>query len=194
VTVRPVEASRPSPELIHVRFSDGTVAELACPAAVIGNPIAREIVVLDYLVARSAGDMRPPWQAPDAGEYAAELEQITQRMPEGYRRAIDVEPGWYPLVVETHRHLLRAAADYVPLQVEQSKAELRYRVWHDDPAVRLDLFAVTTAAEKRSVSICEWCGGDALPEPHRSGSGSGWAMRLCGDCAEFRDRWNAAWS
>lgn len=185
--LRPVESVRATPGLIWVRFSDDSTAEVSCLPALIGNPIAREIEQM----ARWMTEPRPLWRPPDAGEHAPALEEVLGRIQEPWLECLDIEPGWYPIAAQAHRELLVVDADYEVSQVKQKFGELRIGVWHEDPAVRLRLFAVTGAARERSTRTCEWCGGgvDPLAELHRRG----WVMRLCPSCATFRDAWEHAW-
>ncbi|MDO3110430.1 hypothetical protein [Mycobacteroides abscessus] len=179
--LRPIESTRPSPGVIQVRFSDGSTSEIACPAAVIGNPIAREIAVFDCT----------PWRLRDAGELEPELQQIVDRIPATWPGRLDVEPGWYQLVLDTHRQLSAIASDYAPRSIRQRWCELRYRPWHDDEAVRQELVTVAVTARARSKRVCEWCSG--ATDPAETPNGAGWLRRLCEPCAAFREAWEAAW-
>ncbi|SLJ23909.1 Uncharacterised protein [Mycobacteroides abscessus subsp. abscessus] len=180
-TVRPIESMRPSPTLIRVWFSDDSTAEIPCPAAVIGNPIEREIAALELV----------PWQLRDAGELEPALAAIIDRIPATWQARLDVEPGWYQLVIATHRQLLAVAPDYQPLVIRQRWCELRLRPWHEDEAVRRELVTVAVAARERSRGICEWCSGPT--DPAETQNGAGWLLRLCPPCGQLREDWNSAW-
>lgn len=91
--IRPVESTRTA-NTIAVRFDDGSNVELACPPMLIGDPVARLIVELDYIVARTTGDLRPQWRSPDAGDRADDLRQrVTEQMPETVWRGLGVAPA-----------------------------------------------------------------------------------------------------
>ncbi|MFV8172487.1 MULTISPECIES: hypothetical protein [Mycolicibacterium] len=147
----------------------------------IGNPVEREIAALELM----------PWRIRDAGELEPELTAILDRIPATWQARLDVEPGWYGLVIATHRLLQAIAPDYEVLAIRQRWCELRIRPWHGDVDVRRELVAVAIGARARSKSVCEWCSGET--DPAVTPAGAGWLLRLCPPCSVFREEWEQAW-
>jgi hypothetical protein len=70
----------------------------------------------------------------DAGEHAAGLARILQRIPERYGRYISCDAGWYPLIVAANEALEALAADYEIHQVKEKFGGLRLYI--DFPEIR----------------------------------------------------------
>lgn len=105
------------------------------------------------------------------------LAAVTARRAEG--ASIHVPEGWVPLMTELHAALVEASPDFEYAEVKQKWGELRVYVSGATPEAH-DLIA---AAELRSRSICEVCGGvgSACRSSH------GWYRALCGEhAAELR--------
>lgn len=49
----------------------------------------------------------------DAGPYAAAIEAILRRIPDGWGRWVSLDAGWYPLIASTDVRLAELDADYV---------------------------------------------------------------------------------
>lgn len=120
---------------------------------------------------------------PNADTYAAAIETILHRIPDGWTRSLSVDPGWYPLVIATDARLAALDADYVVHQVKEKFGALRYYCApsSDDPAPELlEAFdAITDDAEHASAATCERCSrqGTAHEARHR-------IKTLCTPCAE----------
>jgi hypothetical protein len=119
----------------------------------------------------------------DAGSYAAALETILRRIPDGWGRWISIDAGWYPLVIATDHRLTKLDPDYVVQQIKGKFGTLRYHCvpGNDDPTPELlDAFdAVTEDAERASAITCERCGQSGMLQRTRY-----WAKTLCHSCAE----------
>ena len=111
------------------------------------------------------------------------LAPVLTRIPIRWGPCIDVEPGWYALVVDTDAQLAAVDPDYVVLQVKEKFGALRYycQPSGDDPAPEVcdALDAITDEAERRSATICERCG-----QPGRLSDFAGRLKTLCQRCAE----------
>lgn len=111
------------------------------------------------------------------------LAAVVARIPIRWGRYIDVEPGWYALVVDTDAQLAALDPDYVVLQVKEKFGALRYycQPSGEDPAPEVcdALDAITDEAERRSATICERCG-----QPGRLADFAGRLKTLCQRCAE----------
>ena len=103
-----VKVVRESPELTLITFDDSTVVEVPTRARLIGNPAGRYVEQIRSGRHLGIDDIHPPR---DAGDLAAELISIMERIPPSWGRWIDVDPGWYPLVIDTHRKLLTVDPD-----------------------------------------------------------------------------------
>lgn len=62
----------------------------------------------------------------DAGEHAADLEQILRRIPDGWGRWIGCDAGWYPLLVELDRQIAALLPEYEIHQVKEKYGTLRF--------------------------------------------------------------------
>lgn len=109
------------------------------------------------------------------------LAHIVARIPSGWGRWIQVGPGWHELVLELDRQLTALVPDYELHQCKEKFGGLRYYVGAV-PADKSDaVYALIDAAEARSESICEQCGGAGRPEERQ-----GWITTLCDGCRERR--------
>jgi hypothetical protein len=98
---------------------------------------------------------------PDAGPYAAALERILRRIPDGWGRWISHDAGWYPIVVALDERLATVDADYVVHQVKEKFGTLRYHCAPSSdpsPAVWETFHDITSEAEHASAVTCERCG------------------------------------
>lgn len=124
-----------------------------------------------------------PWRILDAGEFAAELQEMVDRMPAGLE---NVEPGWYPLLVRCWRQLKANEPDVVPVEVKEKFGELRIAVATKDPALRARHGLAIGWARKQSRRTCQLCGGRASLKD--DGLRPGRPTRLCPACSAFLDR------
>lgn len=120
----------------------------------------------------------------DAGPHAAALQKILVRIPARWGRWIDVEAGWYPLVITTDSGLAEIDADYVVHQIKEKYGTLRYYCApsSEGPSGEIrDAFrAVIRDAERASAITCEPCGAPGTL--HNKGP---WVKTLCESCAEI---------
>ena len=119
----------------------------------------------------------------DAGSYAAAIEIILRRIPDGWGRWISVDAGWYPLVIATDHRLAQLDPHYVVQQIKEKFGTLRYYCAPagDEPSPELlDAFdAITDDAERASAVTCERCGEPGILQRTKY-----WAKTLCHACAE----------
>lgn len=98
---------------------------------------------------------------PDAGPYAAALERILRRIPNGWGRWISHDAGWYPIVVACDERLAAIDPDYVVHQIKEKFGTLRYYCApSSEPSPELwETFRdITSEAEHASAVTCECCG------------------------------------
>ncbi|ORB62780.1 hypothetical protein [Mycolicibacterium tusciae] len=149
-------------ERIRVRAMVSDMTEMA--AGLRAGTAAPEDV--EGAVARIMSDrdtMLNALQVPtDAGPFAAALETILRRIPDGWGRWIGHDAGWYPIVVALDRRLSAIDPEYVVHQIKEKYGTLRYycapSAEEPSPAV-LDAFrAIIGEAERASAITCERCG------------------------------------
>jgi hypothetical protein len=120
---------------------------------------------------------------PDAGPHATALETILRRIPDGWGRWINLDAGWYPLVIATDQRLAEIDAQYVVHQIKEKFGTLRYYCAssNDDLGSELlDAFdVITDDAERASAITCERCGEPGVLHRTRY-----WAKTLCNSCAD----------
>lgn len=180
----PVESTRTG-NIITVTFEDGIVAELPCPAALIGNPIARQIEQWDRWYTTEC--VFPPWRLLDGGEYEADLLEMLEAMPEA-DRYLSIEPGWYALTAQCWRQLKQIDPTCIVTEVKEKWAELRISAYDKDRQVVARFGGPIGWATKQSLRTCEWCARSIPTDAARPGRPS----RLCGPCREFAEAWERA--
>ncbi len=183
--IRPVESTRTG-DLIRVQFEDGRVVELPCPAALIGNPVARQIEGWSRWY--TAERPRPPWRLLDGGEHVTDLQELLAAMPEA-DRYLSIEPGWYGLAAQCWRQLRRIDPTCVVGEVKTKDSELRIAAYDNDRQVVARFGGPIGWARKQSLRTCEWCAGSIPTDAARPGRPS----RLCGSCSTFAEAWARAW-
>lgn len=70
----------------------------------------------------------------DAGEYAAGLNRLLQRIPDGWGRWISCSRGWYPIIIELDEQLSALFPGYALHQVKEKFGGLRF-YWAADERV-----------------------------------------------------------
>jgi hypothetical protein len=121
---------------------------------------------------------------PDAAAHTGAVEAILRRIPDGWGRWLNVDAGWYPLVVATDTQLARLDPHYRVHQIKEKFGTLRYyfQASSDDPDPDLldAMDAITDDAEHASVITCERCGQPGIL--HQSPRDR--VKTLCPSCAE----------
>ena len=118
---------------------------------------------------------------PDAGEYADDLIDILNRIPDGWGKWISCGPGWYKLLAETNSKMRHLSPNYEIHQVKEKFGTLRF-YWggHGGHPITINIMDdIVYAAEIKSAYICEECGkyGELR-------TGGWWIKTLCGTHAE----------
>lgn len=111
------------------------------------------------------------------------LEPILERIPARWGRWIDVDAGWYPLVIATDIRLAAIDPHYVVHQIKEKFGTLRYYCASSsenpgDDGVGDAFDAVVRDAERESAITCERCGEPGTLHDKRS-----WVKTLCAPCA-----------
>jgi hypothetical protein len=112
----------------------------------------------------------------DAGEWAASIERILRRIPDGWGRWLRVDRGWYPLVCGVDEQLAAIDRDYVVHQVKEKFGTLRYYFTPSDRATAhiAEMERIVAEAELRSSEICEHTGAPGIT----MSTVSGWLATL----------------
>lgn len=130
-----------------------------------------------------AGDGDAVDMPDDAGPYAGALEKILRRIPPRWGRWIDVEAGWYPLIIDTDTRLAAIDPDYVVHQVKEKFGALRYYCHpgseDPDPGV-CDAFDAITAQAEGSSHCLVRRGGQALRGRRGDLPAAAWQPQRCG--------------
>lgn len=127
----------------------------------------------------------------DAGEYAAALEAILRRIPDGWGRWISCGPGWYPILCELDSDLAQLDPNYVIHQVKEKFGTLRYYAESDlYRSINNEFCDLIRGAENRTTETCELCGA---PGQLCEKAQSRWLKTLCPACTAdgYRVRANA---
>lgn len=111
-------------------------------------------------------------------DYPLELQGIIDRFAPAWPEIIEVEAGWYPLLVRLDATLAAIAPGYVVQQVKSKFGSLSfYAQPSDDPSSFDEAFTdAIRAAEWESIETCEVCGG-----PARQYVIHLWVSTLCAD-------------
>uniref|UniRef100_UPI003F5895E4 hypothetical protein n=1 Tax=Mycolicibacterium obuense TaxID=1807 RepID=UPI003F5895E4 len=111
-----------------------------------------------------------------------QIERILQRIPTRWGRSLDVDAGWYALIIDTDNQLARINPDYVVHQIKEKFGTLRYYYAPSDGdatgALQDAMDAVIDEAERKSANICERCGQPGTLQKH------GWFKTLCRSCTK----------
>ena len=120
----------------------------------------------------------------DAGTYAAALERLLRRIPDGRGRWIGHQAGWYSIIVSCDEQLAAIDPAYAVLQVKEKFGTLRYYCVPSadlsaDDRERFDHHV--REAQSASARTCEICS-----KPASLRERGGWLKTLCHDCFEQR--------
>lgn len=111
-----------------------------------------------------------------------QIERILSRISSGWGRSLDVDAGWYALIIDTDNELARIDPDYVVHQAKQKFGTLRYYCAPSggDPTGALQdaMDAVIDEAERKSANTCERCGQPGTLQDR------GWVKTLCTSCTK----------
>jgi hypothetical protein len=94
-------------------------------------------------------------------ELQLQIEALKERFVSGYHKSIDVDEGWYQIVLDCHKQLIEIDIDYKINQIKQKFAGLRYYMTPSvvaTPEQRDRMHAIVGKYERFSFEICEATG------------------------------------
>ncbi|SJN10379.1 hypothetical protein FM113_08975 [Leucobacter sp. 7(1)] len=115
--------------------------------------------------------------------YPPEIRRIVARIELSWLAAVDVGPGWYPLLGRLDERLSSIAPAYVVQQVKSKFGSLSFyaRASEDPYDYNEEFHEAIRAAEWESIETCEECGAPARTYTIRM-----WVWTLCADHARER--------
>lgn len=108
-----------------------------------------------------------------------ELEkQLKHHWHSGKRHVtLECDEGWYPIISQLDRDILKLAPDYTILQVKEKFGGLRYYIGSVHENVFDQVYKLITEAENIAAKTCECCGKTGVLCRRR-----GWLKTLCKEC------------
>jgi hypothetical protein len=104
----------------------------------------------------------------DAGEHADNLLNIIQKMKTGYWPVIDVEYGWYDIIVRLDAKLTSMCHNYYITRLRKSKGNATFSYFIsnvEDRELLRKMIAEITAAQLIAQQTCEKCGSKGKETP-----------------------------
>lgn len=112
-------------------------------------------------------------EAPDEA-----VRSVLARFLPGACPALEVGPGWYPIILDLDQDLGAIDPDYQLVQVKEKFGRLRYYVEPEPGKPRRGFAKLIRSAERMAERTCEECGGAGAAA--RRGS---WVRTLCAEDA-----------
>jgi hypothetical protein len=98
-------------------------------------------------------------------ELQLQIEELKKKIAPEYWKSIDVDEGWYQLVVDCDKELAAVDPKYSILQIKEKFGGLRYYMTPSNdttPEQRDAMWAITGKYEDLSWTICEATGGPGV--------------------------------
>jgi hypothetical protein len=95
-------------------------------------------------------------------ELSAAIEQLKKKIKPPYYSAIEVDEGWYQLVVDCDKELSEIDPKYELFQVKEKFGGLRYYFQSSNPDVRDKMDSVVAKYEELASRTCEVSGGPGV--------------------------------
>ena len=103
---------------------------------------------------------------PISAELQAEVEKLKSRIPEAFSKTIDVDEGWYQIVVDCSKAIDAIYPHYKILQIKQKFGGLRFYLdIHGDATSeqRNQIYAIIRNYEEIAKKTCEATGLPGVP-------------------------------
>jgi hypothetical protein len=92
----------------------------------------------------------------------AQIAQLRNKIKPPYLNYIDVDSGWYQLVVDCDKELSAIDPKYALLQIKEKFGCLRYYFQPSDPVFRDEMDVVVAKYEQLASKTCEASGGPGV--------------------------------
>ena len=94
-------------------------------------------------------------------DISTKIDQLAKKIKPPYRSAIEVDEGWYELILDCDKELTAIDAKYTILKIKQKFGGLRYYMTpsnYTTPEQRDAMWAITEKYEELSRTTCEETG------------------------------------
>lgn len=95
-------------------------------------------------------------------ELSAAIQQLAKKIKPPYYSTIEVDEGWYQLVIDCDKELSEIDPKYDLQQVKEKFGGLRYYFQPSDPTLRNKMDAVIAKYEELASRTCEATGGPGV--------------------------------
>jgi len=95
-------------------------------------------------------------------ELSAAIQQLAKKIKPPYYSRIEVDEGWYQLVLDCDKELSEIDPKYDLQQVKEKFGGLRYYFQPSDPTLRNTMDAVIAKYEELASRTCEATGGPGV--------------------------------
>ena len=95
-------------------------------------------------------------------EISVKIEKLRNKIKPPYHQYIEVDEGWYQLVLDCDKELSEIDPKYDLQQIKEKFGGLRYYFQPSDPTLRDKMDAVVTKYEEIASRTCEATGGPGV--------------------------------
>ena len=95
-------------------------------------------------------------------ELSVAIQQLAKKIKPPYYSTIEVDEGWYQLVLDCDKELSEIDPKYDLQQIKEKFGGLRYYFQPSDPTLREKMDAVVTKYEEIASRTCEATGGPGV--------------------------------
>lgn len=95
-------------------------------------------------------------------ELSSAIQQLAKKIKPPYYSAIEVDEGWYQLVIDCDKELSEIDPKYDLQQIKEKFGGLRYYFQPSDPSLRGKMDAVVSKYEEIASQTCEATGGPGV--------------------------------
>lgn len=95
-------------------------------------------------------------------ELQLKVEKLREKFVAGHPNYIEVDEGWYQIIVDCDAEITGIDPDYRIAQIKEKFGGLRYYVQLSDPAKSNQVNGVITKYEKLALQTCEATGGPGV--------------------------------
>lgn len=98
-------------------------------------------------------------------ELQIQVEELKKKIVPGYSKSIDIDEGWYQIVVDCDKELIKIDPHYQIFQIKEKFGGLRYYISPSSditPEQTDTMWAIAGRYEELSMTICEATGGPGV--------------------------------